>query len=154
ERAPGSILPHTREFGRMPHFGDTSSFGNSSCVFRAFCQPLRELAECSPRVAEWSPNEDSLMRRHLVPFLVISLLLIAVAPARSEEPRLVAQTGTQAVTAIALSADGKRVLTGSGDATACLWDGETGKELRTFRGHAGAVVAVAISADGKRLLTG
>jgi Tfp pilus assembly protein PilF len=59
-----------------------------------------------------------------------------------------------AVTAVSLSSDGKRVLTGSGDNTAKLWDAETGKVLRDFIGHASYVEAVSLSSDGKRVLTG
>jgi WD40 repeat protein len=53
----------------------------------------------------------------------------------------------------AISADGTRVLTGSADHTARLWDAKTGKELQTLRGHAEEVTAVAIAADGTRLVT-
>jgi WD40 repeat protein len=35
-----------------------------------------------------------------------------------------------------------------------LWDVDSGRELRTFAGHAGWVKAVALSADGKRALSG
>jgi WD40 repeat protein len=47
------------------------------------------------------------------------------------------------------------VLTGSsGDHTARLWDAETGKEIRVFKGHEGGVWSVAFSPDGARVLTG
>jgi WD40 repeat protein len=58
------------------------------------------------------------------------------------------------VYSVAVSPDGKRVLTGSGDNTAKLWDLATGRELRTFEGHTGQVTAVAFSPDGKQVLTG
>ncbi|MEW6305646.1 MAG: hypothetical protein AB1705_19375, partial [Verrucomicrobiota bacterium] len=35
-----------------------------------------------------------------------------------------------------------------------LWDAETGRELRTFAGHAAPVNACAFSADGRRVLSG
>jgi len=34
-----------------------------------------------------------------------------------------------------------------------IWDGESGKELRTLRGHSGSVNSVAFSPDGKRMAT-
>src|SRR5262249_28017499 len=52
------------------------------------------------------------------------------------------------------SADGKQVLTGSGDGTAILWEVAGGKKLQTFRGHVKAVSSVALSRDGKRAVTG
>jgi TIR domain/WD domain, G-beta repeat len=59
-----------------------------------------------------------------------------------------------AITAVAFSPDGKRVLTGSSDKTARLWDAGTGAAVATLEGHTDSVRAVAFSPDGKRVLTG
>ena len=53
----------------------------------------------------------------------------------------------------AFSGDGKRVLTGSDDNTACVWDADTGKLLATLN-HTYAVRAGAFSPDGKLIATG
>jgi WD40 repeat protein/tRNA A-37 threonylcarbamoyl transferase component Bud32 len=53
----------------------------------------------------------------------------------------------------AFSNDGKRVLTGSEDATACLWDADTGKLLATLK-HANPVYGAAFSPDDKFIATG
>ncbi len=58
------------------------------------------------------------------------------------------------VSSVAFSPDGKRVLTGSYDKTAKIWDAETGQELLTLKGHGNYVSSVAFSPDGKRVLTG
>jgi WD40 repeat protein len=62
------------------------------------------------------------------------------------------------VRAVAYSADGRYVLSGSGwpagDKTARLWDAATGKEVRRFEGHTENVSSVALSADGRHVLTG
>jgi WD40 repeat protein len=50
---------------------------------------------------------------------------------------------------VALSADGKRALSGSDDGTVKLWDVDSGKELKTFHGHRDSANAVALSADGQ-----
>ncbi|MBE9180354.1 caspase family protein [Oculatella sp. LEGE 06141] len=61
---------------------------------------------------------------------------------------------TASVQAIAISADGKLLASGSDDQTARLWNLETGEPLHRFYGHANVVTAVAISPDGKTLVTG
>jgi len=61
---------------------------------------------------------------------------------------------TDWVMAVAFSPDGSRVLTGSLDNTARLWDAATGKAVATLAGHTGPVRAVAFSPDGTRVLTG
>jgi WD40 repeat protein len=59
----------------------------------------------------------------------------------------------QPVLGVALSADGKQVLTGSEDKTAMLWDAASGKRLRTFQGHTSYIIGVALSPDGKQAWT-
>jgi RNA polymerase sigma factor (sigma-70 family) len=69
------------------------------------------------------------------------------------------------VTAIAFSADGKRLVSGSGDGSVRLWDVTTGKPLRVWRAHEArrpvrlwrwikaGVTAVDISPDGRWVLS-
>jgi WD40 repeat protein len=54
---------------------------------------------------------------------------------------------------VALSTDGKRVLTG-GDNIAILWDADHSLPVQTFARHTDTVMSVALRADGKRALTG
>jgi WD40 repeat protein len=87
--------------------------------------------------------------------LVLSLAEGSLAAAEDKAPRLLLPIGhTHAVTSVALSADGKHVLTGSDDQTARLWNVESGKTLQSFSGHTNAISSVALSADGQRILTG
>ncbi len=58
------------------------------------------------------------------------------------------------VIALALSRDGKTILTGSLDKTARLWDVATGLPIGQPLVHQGFVEAIAFSPDGKTVLTG
>jgi len=59
------------------------------------------------------------------------------------------RTGTTA----AFSPDAQRIVTGSTDNTAKVWDAVSGKELLTLKGHGGPVECVAFTPDGQRILT-
>ena len=61
---------------------------------------------------------------------------------------------TEAVLAVAVSPDGRGIVTGSADNTARLWNAKTGAEMRVFEGHTKPVWAVAITPDGARIVTG
>jgi WD40 repeat protein len=64
------------------------------------------------------------------------------------------QGHTSGVAALALSRDGKLLLSGSLDHTIRLWEVGTGKELRRFTGHQGDVYSVAFSPDDKCAISG
>ena len=52
------------------------------------------------------------------------------------------------------SSDGSRIVTGSDDRTARIWDSATGKEIAVLRGHDAQVDSAAFSPDGSRIVTG
>jgi serine/threonine protein kinase len=56
--------------------------------------------------------------------------------------------------AVALSGNGSRALSGGVDGMVRLWDADTGKFLRLFRGDSGWVRSVALSGNGRRALSG
>ena len=57
--------------------------------------------------------------------------------------------GNEQVRSLSFDADGGRLASGGDDATARIWNGATGREIRTYRGHVrGFVSAVAFSPDG------
>jgi WD40 repeat protein len=55
---------------------------------------------------------------------------------------------------VSFSPAGKRLLTGSDDGTAWLWDIAAGTTIVVLRGHGAAVTGAAFSPDGKRVITG
>ena len=59
--------------------------------------------------------------------------------------------GNSIVWTVSVSADGKRLLTSSTDKTLRLWDTDTGKEMRIYKGHTAGVTCVAYFPDGKRI---
>ncbi len=64
---------------------------------------------------------------------------------------------TASVGAVALTADGRRIVTGSSDKSLRVWEAVTGKELWKElwkRDHPGYVLAVAVTPDGQQIATG
>jgi WD40 repeat protein len=59
-----------------------------------------------------------------------------------------------AVFSVAISSDGKTIVTGSNDHAAIIWDATTGQALQRLEGHNLGVVAVGFSSDASRVVTG
>lgn len=58
------------------------------------------------------------------------------------------------VDAVAFSPDGSRIVTGSRDSTAMLWDAESGNRIYCLSNHRGDVRSVAFSPGGSSIITG
>ena len=101
-----------------------------------------------------------LPRRAVHAALVLVLLAQAWPHAVAQSPplpqaELVLQTGhTGSVNALALSPDGRFLVSGSEDVTLKIWDTATGNVLRTLSGHEQSVLAAAISPDGRKIASG
>lgn len=57
------------------------------------------------------------------------------------------------VECVALTADGRKAITGGADHAVIIWDIVSGKKLHTLRGHKDKVNAVAVSPDGTRIVS-
>ena len=57
------------------------------------------------------------------------------------------------VRTVAFSRDGTRIVTGSADKTARIWDADTGRQLLVLRGHTDTVTGAVFSPDGTRVAT-
>src|SRR5207247_1162739 len=114
-----------------------------------------------PEAGDPERREVVMLKRFCV-FVVIACVASAGgcrpapnAQAAASRVELRIQQGhSRGVDSVALSPDGRSVLTGSDDDTARLWDMATGREIRRFEGHSGLVYSVAFSPDGRSVLTG
>jgi WD40 repeat protein len=55
---------------------------------------------------------------------------------------------------VAISPDGRRVVSGSNDQTVKVWDAASGRDELTVTGHADAVTGVAFGGDGRKVVSG
>jgi prepilin-type processing-associated H-X9-DG protein len=79
---------------------------------------------------------------------------LKVWEARTGRNELTLKGHTGAVTSVAVSTDGERIVSGSTDKTVKVWDAQTGQEVLTLEGHALAVTSVAMSRNGQRIVSG
>ncbi len=70
------------------------------------------------------------------------------------KPKTIFLGHTDAVSSVALSADGRIALSGSGDETVKVWDVKTCRCIANLKGHLTGVSSVALSADGRIALSG
>lgn len=59
-----------------------------------------------------------------------------------------------AIRSVAVFPDGRKIITGSKDKTAIVWDGDNGSILQRLKGHSNAVWSVAVFENGRKALTG
>lgn len=97
-----------------------------------------------------------MRRMSPVRFLRCVALLLCCASALADEPsHQIAEFKARAgsMTATAISADGKLVLTGEDDGLVTLWNVATGDSQQKYMGHGRTVFAAAMLPDGKRAVT-
>jgi WD40 repeat protein len=62
---------------------------------------------------------------------------------------------TKTVTSVAISGDGRCIVSGSEDTTILVWDANTGRVIvGPFKGHTDKITSVSFSSDGRRIVSG
>jgi WD40 repeat protein/nucleoside phosphorylase len=97
---------------------------------------------------------DEVMRRLHVPPRTTDLVRVRHVVSRESPALLRNLTGhAGGVGGCAVSCDGGRVVSGSGDNTLRIWDLDSGRVLSTLVGHAQPVMSCAITPDGRRAVS-
>jgi tricorn protease-like protein len=112
---------------------------------------------CRKRPLGWKATCRSLLVSMLGS--AVSVLLLGWLPWASfwgpVAPRVLCFTGHEGtVWSVAVTPDGRYVVSGSGDWTVRLWELRTGREVRRFTGHQGQVNSVAVTPDGRYVVSG
>ena len=140
--------------------------GLQGLILRGILPEVGKTVPVSPTFRRWSyvllkvVPEDRRVNRWALPTLLggvvaVGVLLATDLPAKALDTVAETFSGhTKMIRAVAFSPDGSKVLTGSDDGNAKVWDTTTGEELRTFVGHKSPVNSVACSFDGTKVLTG
>jgi len=142
--------------------------GNNIGVFRIDVSPDGKLIAAAGQdglVSLWNANEMTSVIRHAsnitnfqivnnTPNLVISLdkdgeMYRWDYDKQNIITRMVIDTS--GILKSAISSDGTRVVTGYGDGTIILWDGQTGKKLSTYSKHQAPIASLVFSQDGNQL---
>jgi len=79
--------------------------------------------------------------------------VLASALAHDKEVSRAFPDGIYWLTAVALTPNGRRAVSGSADNTLRVWDLETGETLKTLQGHTSSVGSVALSPDGRQAVS-
>jgi WD40 repeat protein len=100
-------------------------------------------------------SRHGLLAAFVAALCAVASPLVVAQNAPLARAELVLQTGhSGSVNALALSPDGRFLVSGSEDVTLKIWDTATGNVLRTLAGHDQPVLAVAISPDGRWIASG
>jgi WD40 repeat protein len=73
--------------------------------------------------------------------------------AKTGRPVRIIEGHTKQILCTAMSADGRRLVTGSTDQMVKVWDCASGKELANFGGHRSRVLAIAFANDGRDVVS-
>jgi len=104
--------------------------------------------EALPDTKETSHPEKTNRPIYYLPLRILSRNI-----AKLPEFALIPES-TGVISSVVVTSAGSRIVTGSFDKTARVWDARTGKVLLRLTGHAGPIRSVAVTPDGTRIVTG
>jgi WD40 repeat protein len=145
DRSAGGERPAAGEVARLIRQLGSERFAQREAATRRLAE-LGEAAWEALRVVATGTNDPEVRRR-------ARQLVEDLTPQLFGEVRCFEGHAGQ-VNNLALSGDGRRLLTGSLDKSLRLWDVATGREAGRFPEQPGGVWCVALSADGKQALSG
>jgi hypothetical protein len=147
-----------RQLRTLPHTGPVSAVAvtpDGKCIVTGCEDHL-------PRVWDAASGQVLLTLQGPTPLPCFGASMVGLLSLpQAEVPLLAASTlypgrtgHTDRVWSVTVSTDGQRLITGSDDRTARVWDAKSGRALLPPLQHEAEVTAVAISPDGKLLVTG
>ncbi|HKQ77659.1 MAG TPA: TIR domain-containing protein [Blastocatellia bacterium] len=78
----------------------------------------------------------------------------SAAPQGNSQSSKVLKGHKAPVRSVAVTADGRRIVSGSDDNTVRVWEVESGRRLARLEGHTNWVLGVAVMTDGRRIVSG
>jgi WD40 repeat protein len=147
----GSVIASADQSGRAVLW-DPASGARIATVEHASGQPINSIA--------FTPDSQQLLTASDDAKVIVWNAATGAAIPPAFEATFDAGTGqltsghSSAIKAVAVSADGGRVLTGGADNVAIFWALSSRQEVNRYEGHDGDVVAVAIAPDGAEVMTG
>jgi WD40 repeat protein len=157
----GKRIAQLDRTGRAVSFdgsGEKFITGETLCVWDA--KTRKTIRTLNPRDSDSSlPADRAVISRDGKRVVSSHCLLIRVWDVATGKELLPRKGRREALDAVAWNPDGRRVVTGGGDGTYCLWDAKTGKPDRIFshdprdpHRRAGDLSMLAFSPDGRALL--
>ena len=119
-------------------------------------QDTKQLAgQLSARLLDFETSEIKQLLQQIYQTKTTCLRSLRASLSNPSEPLELTLSGhIDSVNAVAVTPDGKRIISGSSDNTVKVWDLNIGAEVFTFTGHSSSVNAVAVTPDGKRIISG